>query len=298
MAASTGNYVCDNSTLANFKAWAQAISTAIAAGGWTQSTDTGQVNWSSISAVPGSGASVYEVWQPNDGLTNFYLKIQYGNYSGQTNCPTITLTIATGTNGAGTLTGTVVGPWGTVYTSFTAPSSTTTYECRFAAGTGYLSVLMWRAGANNCTQAFAVERSLDVNGNHTSTHVTVFVAGNSSRSTASHQTLHFANGAAPYMGDRNSDQTCIAARASDPSNTIGNGLFGGSIAIDTVAPYVGFFDYALTAVGIVTVSALTEGQVFTSSLYGATRTFIATVSSGVNGSLGTSRASFLCMRWD
>jgi len=41
----TGSYVSDNSSFANFKSWATAISAALAAFGWVQSNDTGQVVW-------------------------------------------------------------------------------------------------------------------------------------------------------------------------------------------------------------------------------------------------------------
>ena len=108
MAAQQLQLVCDNSTLTNFKEWAKAISDWFAACDWTQSADTGQVDWGTLASPPGSGAYVYEVWQPGDGLENFYLKIEYGNYSG-TNAPTIRLTISTTTDGAGTPTGYIVG---------------------------------------------------------------------------------------------------------------------------------------------------------------------------------------------
>lgn len=94
MAASQSFLACDNSTLTNFKAWGQAISNALSTSTWTQTSDTGQVNWSSIASVPGSGAYVYEIWQPNDGLTAFYLKAEYGNFSG-TNMPSIRVSIGT-----------------------------------------------------------------------------------------------------------------------------------------------------------------------------------------------------------
>jgi hypothetical protein len=298
MAASTGNYVCDNSTLANFKSWAQAISTAIAAGGWTQSTDTGQVNWSTISAVPGSGAYVYEIWQPNDGLANFYVKMEYGNFSG-TNCPAVRISAGTATNGAGTLSGNVIGPWATPYTSYTAPSTTVTYPCYFAAGAGYLSILLWNGGGNSCAQAFAVERSCDVNGNHTAAHVTVFVAGYSQRVCSSHQTLHLTNGAAPWFGDRNSDSGQIAARIFDATGAVGgSGVFNASLALDGIAPYIGFFDYPLTAVALGGRNSLSSGQIFTSSVYGATRTYVATNSGVLYRSMGTSTSSYLCLRYD
>jgi hypothetical protein len=46
----------DNSTLANFKSWAQGIGTALSAFGWTLSaTPTGTVNWSTLPYTPWTG---------------------------------------------------------------------------------------------------------------------------------------------------------------------------------------------------------------------------------------------------
>ena len=76
--------VCDNGSNANFRAWGSAISAALAAMGWTQTADTGQVNWSTVT-VPAAGAYVYEIWQPADafqtGPTQYFLKLEYGNIS-------------------------------------------------------------------------------------------------------------------------------------------------------------------------------------------------------------------------
>ena len=139
--------VCDNSTLANFKAWASAISAFLqtAGSGLSQTTDTGQVNWSTIASVPTSGNYVYEMYKNTDALTTFYFKIEYGTGSSSSN-PKIRLSIGTGTNGAGALTGfvTTLNPF-TMPGSDTAPPSTSTqYNCYFSAAPGRLSILMWR----------------------------------------------------------------------------------------------------------------------------------------------------------
>src|SRR5262252_6500665 len=169
---------CDSSTVAMFKQWGQAISTAFSTFGWTQSSDTGQVSWGSISSVPAANAYVYEVWTPNDGLTNFYLKVEYGNGQGQTNLPTVRLSIATATNGSGTLTGLVMGP---LYTNniatYTTTGTTTSYECDFSGAAGRFAALMWRNAPNGAPQFFGVERSVNSSGTYTSSHVTVVTAG-------------------------------------------------------------------------------------------------------------------------
>src|ERR1035437_5775905 len=135
--------VRDNSTLVNFKSWASAISAFFTTAGWTQSSDTGQVNWSTIASVPGSGAYVYEIWKPADGLTMFYLKVEYGTGAASSaTTPQMRLSIGTTTSGAGVLTGLVTTlnvPVGPAVTSTSTP-----FQCYFSGDTGRIGVMMWR----------------------------------------------------------------------------------------------------------------------------------------------------------
>lgn len=77
--------------------------------GWTQTVDTGQVDWSTIAAVPASmtgGVAVYEIWKFTDSnATNcpVFMKIEYG--SAASDLPGLALTFGTGSDGAGTITG-------------------------------------------------------------------------------------------------------------------------------------------------------------------------------------------------
>jgi hypothetical protein len=299
----TLNLVCDSSTLANFKAWAQPISSWLSTAGWLQSSDTGQVNWSTIASVPGVNSYVYEVWEPNDGLTNFYLKVEYGN-NNISNSPAVRLTIGTATNGAGTLTGTVMGPYATQNGSgITPPSTTIQYPCNFSGAAGRLAVMMWRTAPNQAAQAFAVERSVNAAGAYTGTHVTLMTAGaenaNVSNMGYQQQTLVFGVGVAPAQSTFNTIVAGgMAVRAFYPNNTGASGNFNGAVPFDTTAPAVGFYDYPLTSFGWGGTPNYTEGQVFTTTLYGSTRTYIATQTQpltrcGPNAAWGT-----LCMRYD
>lgn len=307
MATSNPNLVCDSSTLTNFKAWAQAISTFIGTtAGWTQSSDTGQVNWSTISSVPGSSSFVYEIWQPNDGLTNFYLKIEYGNGAStgsSTNCPGIRLSIGTATNGAGTLTGTVIGPYYSGYASLTAPSTTTTYPCYMSGDTGRLSFLMWRGGGNNAAQAFAVERSLNATGTYTGDHVTLLIGGGNVTSgdqqPFTQQTLVFSVGAAPlvtYQVNGSQNLLGMSMRVFQAGKA-GNSTFNSAVPVDCVAPMIGYFDNPLTSFGTVPTDNISEGQIFTTTMYGSTRTYIATKSGSLTRCVpGWNQP--LCVRYD
>jgi hypothetical protein len=279
MATSQQFLVCDSSTLANFKAWAQAISAFFATATWTQSTDTGQVNWSTIASVPGSGAYVYEVWQPNDGLTTFYVKIEYGN-AGTAAQPSIRLTISTSTNGAGTATGFIVGPVNTQTTGI-ASNATTSYECDFSGAAGRIGAMMWRNGTGNDQQLFAIERSINSSGAYTNAYVTLWTAGinNAGAGTNtdfSQRSLLLAVGAAPNLpnnsGPGQGGWTVRLAQVT--SGTTNAASFNGSIPFDTPAPMIGYFDFPCTVVGCACPGDFSEGVPFSVTLYGAARTFM------------------------
>jgi hypothetical protein len=302
MPTSQQNLVCDNSTLANFKSWAQAISTFIGAtAGWLQSGDTGQVNWTSIAAVPGSNAYVYEIWEPNDGLTNFYLKVEYGNSAAGANQPTVQISIGTATNGAGVLSGLVMGPYPTNSSNSFGVSSTALYDCRFSGAPGRLSMLLWRSGGN-CAQVFAVERSLNSSGTYTGTYVTQWTAGylNNTQSSLTQQTLHFVNGVAPSPANGlvSSSTGGLPARLFMPNNTGWNASFNNSLGFDTASPYVGYWDTQCTVLGLGNWVNYVEGNVFTASVYGQTRTYIATQSGCLRWSGPGVSSCYLCVRYD
>jgi hypothetical protein len=284
--------VCDSSTLANFKGWAQAIDTFFSTSGWAQSSDTGQVNWSTLSTVPGSGAYVYSIWQPNDGLTNFYVKMEYGNTGGAAN-PSIRITIGTTTNGAGTLGGFVIGPQVLNPNTTTSASTTATYECDFSGAAGRIGALLWRTGptGNTIPQLFAIERSVNSSGSYTSSHVTLFT--NSTASNRQYQaTIVFGVGVPPNAIPPSSNGGWIARVTN-----LGAVAFNGSIPLDTCAPFVGFFDQPLTMVGISSAADLAEGITFTLTLYGSTRTYLPTKVLGsaiYQGGFG----GCVCMRYD
>lgn len=95
---------------ADFQAWVTAVHNAIAAlGGVVQTADTGQINPATVTR-PGTNTSAgYEIWRFNDALqaiAPFFIKLEYG-IGGTATHPSMWLTVGTGTDGAGTLTGNV-----------------------------------------------------------------------------------------------------------------------------------------------------------------------------------------------
>ena len=261
MATQQSFLVYDNSTLANLKSWAQTISSFFTTAGWVQSTDTGQVNWGTNVSVPGSGAFVYEIWKPNDGLTNFYFKVEYGNTTG-TNSPGLRLSISETTNGSGTLTGSILGPYLTQPSGVTPASSSTTYECDFSGVAGRMGAVMWRTAASGKSQLFAIERSLNSSGAYTGTYVTLYVWGDSaSAKTGGQATLYF--GGPGVIGWGTQGGSSRSGSWSTRNQTNASMSFNGVTCFDTATPVPGFFDYAGTEVGIGFATDITEGSLST-----------------------------------
>jgi hypothetical protein len=109
--STSASIVLSNGSDAAFRTWGSAISAALAAGGWVQTADTGQLNWLTATAAVGTSTMAgYEIWRSNDAvglLAEIYLKIEYGNSSGSAGACALTVTVGWASDGAGNLTGTV-----------------------------------------------------------------------------------------------------------------------------------------------------------------------------------------------
>lgn len=170
-----------NSSDANFRAWGSYISARLAAVGLVQTADTGQIDWNSVTAPSGINTfQGYEIWRFNDALqasAPVYIKIEYGE-GGATDNPSIKLTFGSGSNGSGTLTGTV----------------SATYQAQGAAaqsgsvtviGSGDTGRFCMNGGFTGAAQGmiFGFERSKDAAGNDT-TEAVLIIATNTSGAVA------------------------------------------------------------------------------------------------------------------
>lgn len=301
MATSQQFLVADNSTLANFKSWASAISAFFTTAGWTQSTDTGQVNWSTIATVPGSNAFVYEVWQPGDGLTTFYLKVEYGNF-GNANSPSLRLSIGTSTNGAGTLTGFYTPATQCNSGALSGLSSTATYECDLSGVAGRMGVMMWRNAANNQQQFFGVQRSLDSTGAATSDYVTLWTCGNLVHTIQ--ETISFSLGVAPPLSISGTGTAGGVPGLTQAYFVRGIALgsfgtpFNGEIPMDLCCPLLGQWQNECTVCGTSDPSAITEGITFSATVYGASKTYMPSKLGPFLDFASAGATGMLCMEYD
>lgn len=178
--ASTNTTVANTST-ATFDAWINEIYTQLVTNcGLTQTADTGQMAVPSVTALPGTTntSAGYYIFRFNDTLqatSPVFIKLEFGT-GGTTTGPQMWITVGTGSNGSGTINGTVMTRVATC--AGTAPTSTATnYTSRYCynAVQGSLGIA-FKVGANanssNLTLGgFFVFRSVNAAGNSTADSV-------------------------------------------------------------------------------------------------------------------------------
>jgi len=204
MTTQTWSTVIAHTTDAEFRTWGVEFNAKVAATvSMVQAADTGQINWVTVTR-PGSNTNGgYEIWYLNDSLhatAPVYFRIDYGTGGGTGN-PRIQITIGTGTNGAGTLTGTALTTARICNASGNPPTSTVTaYASYMCASTGFFG-FSWKAGAGGNTNAnrgsFYFCRSFDTAGVVSATGG-YCVWGNGITGNLQYQNLRFAATAAAY----------------------------------------------------------------------------------------------------
>jgi hypothetical protein len=109
MAKATVSLILNHTTDAGYRVWGQQMNTFLGTTiALTQTSDTGQVNWTTITR-PGAGTyNGYEMYRLNDSAQStapLYIKVEYGTSSGGTGRSACKFSLGEGANGTGTLTG-------------------------------------------------------------------------------------------------------------------------------------------------------------------------------------------------
>lgn len=142
-----------HSSDATFRLWGAAISLALSDVGMVQTTDTGQINWGTVTRPAINTDGGYQMWRFNDTLQAtkpIFLKLFFGT-GAATSYPRLIAQVGTGTNGDGTLTG--AGPSLTIFTG---------------AGTGAASTESWISCDGSALMiCFAVDTPNAVERGHT-----------------------------------------------------------------------------------------------------------------------------------
>lgn len=155
----------DNSTDANFRAWAQFIEdTLVTTGGWVVTSDTGQTAPASLAHPTAANSKQgYRIYRMNDSLQSTYpvfMRIDFGSYV-VANTPGFWVTIGTGSNGSGTITGILWNGGALANTPIAAGgnSSSVVVNSYGSAASGRASMCLFVHSASVFGMTFTIERT-------------------------------------------------------------------------------------------------------------------------------------------
>lgn len=272
MAISQVSHYPDASTLANFKAWAQFISNFFTTAGWTQGTDTGQVNWSTISTVPSTGSYVYEIWKSGDGLSStcpITVKVEYGQTS---SVPNLYFTVGTGgTDGAGNL----QTPHSTRVSLNAGLSDVVNlYPCYASGDSGSMRIVMFDNGSTGYPGyyqpiGFFVSRDYNTSGVIQGNYVQViWLTGNPAAPyQAQSQTVYNPTTGGVTPLDNN---TLLAAL---PFAGGSSGAYGSNVLVSPVFPFIGTLGNPNINHFVARYSDFIDGATFQMSVYGTNHNY-------------------------
>lgn len=111
MTTATSTSVISHAGTTQFRAWGLELSNMLTTIGFIKSSDTGQINWASVTRPAVGVSGGYEIRYMNDslhGTAPIYVKLEYGTDAASAAYPAMWITIGTASNGSGTITGTVI----------------------------------------------------------------------------------------------------------------------------------------------------------------------------------------------
>jgi hypothetical protein len=273
---------------ANFRAWGSDLSASFADVGLVKTADTGQIDWTTVTRPAINTAAGYEIWRYTD--SSIFLKIEYGSSSSLAT-PSMWLTVGTGSNGSGTLTGTVSDRRAIVSTNIS--SAGTNRQSFLVYKDGFFGFLGYRNGAvgTNVPIMFAaVARTTDSNGAVDTRGATVYWRQNPSTGpSAIVQALNFQT------------NTALAANDDGRYALVPMGITSSIIGADTqcflhwtALPLVLPNPYVATIVS----SEVPSGSTFSTTLVGTTpRTYVA-LDDNPTGDASESTNYKLAMLWE
>lgn len=178
MSTRSSSIAPSNASNALYSAWVNEIYNSLIAFGWVQTSDTGQSTFGGTLTAP-VGINTYPdvgIFRMDDSLQStaaVFMRLDFGEAATADNCGLkITVGIG-GTNGAGTLTGTVM-PQQTIV-AFNGPTASAVVKPCYTSGTSSsFAMNFWNSGLTNTPSiVLYVERDRDTNGNETDDGVNI-----------------------------------------------------------------------------------------------------------------------------
>lgn len=172
-----------------FQTWVSEFTGALAAIGLEQTTDTGQLTTATLTRPAVTTSAGYQMYKFTDSAQNslpIFLKFEFGT-SNLVNVPSVWVTAASSSTGAGAITGTTwLSRIGTGATNDNPASTSTAYPSYFSynTSTGFLGWTFKVGSVSNGTHStLMIGRSGNSSGAITTSGVTAFVAATNASSS-------------------------------------------------------------------------------------------------------------------
>lgn len=281
-----------------FNAWGGGLSTALAAVGLTKTGDTGQVTWSTSVTPPGvlDTYPYYEVWRFNDALqatSPIFFKLEYGSsYLALGDCG-LRITVGTGSDGAGNITGNI----SSLATPGSGANSATLQTCYVSSDGGRVNVVMFAGAVLSVSFGFYIERLKNNAGAVAAGGVDVFAFGyetnGATAATSFQQWLCDTN-----VGLKNPNTPATVPLCAMPAT--GTGTFGGNVGLYPIVPIQGYAGFpTMGALAFFAADITTSGVGITLSMYGTNHNFITTVNTPTQPTLNGNTAAWgVAMRYE
>lgn len=280
MANRTASLAQTNVADVNFRAWINEVHNALIAFGWTQTADTGQINFSTVTRPVAintyAGYALYAMADTPQSTCAVFIRLDFGT-GGFTDGPGMKVQAAIGgTSGAGALTGNV----STVQSIAFGGVGLATVDNLRTAGTAGSFRFFWGMGSD-LMWGFAIERDQATDGTDATTGLNVLCL--LTRTTVSSQFLELAGGTGPVESKWYS---LISAQASQSG--------GGNVGVGPVRCTLGPFRNPMKTIVLFAKADFVLNSTNPISIYGTSHTYLmlACVTTGqalngLNTSCGT-----------
>lgn len=174
MATASFSLTPQQSSNALFQAWGSAVDGTFTTFGWVRTSDTGQINWATVPfPTVISTAQGYSIFRMNDSLQSTYpvfIKMEYGGSANGAANPAMWITIGTGSDGSGNITGVLKSRL-----QFNSYSTGAAAQCYFSGSADRYCCNLWLNGSNSWNHFhISIERTKDASGTTTGTGLLFF----------------------------------------------------------------------------------------------------------------------------
>ena len=263
MGVSAPSFSLAHGTDAEFRTWVGAIRTAITGLGLIRTTDTGQIDIATVARPTvintAMGYDIYRFADTLQATLPVFIKVEFGSGATATH-PALWITVGTGTDGAGTLTGQV-----STRQQIRADGVGSTQTHRFSGDTNRIVAMLTAGSWGSNHLGFGVERSKDAAGDDTADGIIVQMT-NYAGNHACYQQFIPATGS---IGILESGPMCPVLRRADAADTASDGTDIGVFAATVLSRkgvespgrnFFGYFNADLAAENAVAVSVYGDSQ--------------------------------------